>query len=302
MFENLLQLAADDDKATLTTMAGKYPTLRQYFDLGEKAYGLRDRMKAISPGFEEDLEKPIKALEDWEAWKRDKWAPYQAGHNEVTAALEEAKARVLELEARTDTDMTPEEIKEVVRATLKEAGVVDETVLKAHTDKLMKEQIGPTLDSRVNDLTLRFETVFDQIEDVIQTHQSEFKEKLRPKQVFEYMKEHKIADAETAYKAMTAGKYEEKSKAQIEADLKKAKEDGVAEGKKAALQAQGTQRSMPVDGSGSGGPKPGALVRRAQARMPKDADGKTDTSAIPLGKGVARAATQAYYEKQAAQV
>ncbi len=299
MFDNLLQLAADEDKVTLNAMATKFPTLRQYFDLGEKAHALRDRLKTLS--YDGDLEGPVKELESWRNWKQKEWQEWQTQNTTIQTALEEATARVAELEARTDTDMTPDEIKEVVKATLKEAGVVDSATLEASMTKLMTEKIGPTLDSRVNDLTLRFEDVFDKVEDVIQTHQGEFKEKLRPKQVFEYMKEHKIADPEAAYKQMTAGRYQEKSQAQIEADKKAAKEEGIAEGKREALKAAGADRSMPVDGRG-GSAKPGALMRRAMAKMPKDAEGKTDTSAIALGKGVARAATQAYYDKQAANV
>jgi len=58
-----------------------------------------------------------------------------------------------------------------------------------------------------------------------------------------------------------------------------------------------------VDGGDSGGGRrQGALMRRAEARMPKKADGDVDTSKIPLGKGIARAATQEYYDKKAGAV
>jgi ribosomal protein L9 len=103
---------------------------------------------------------------------------------------------------------------------------------------------------------------------------------------------------------MTAGEYQEKTTAQIEADKKaeyeRGKKEAAEEARKNMLAAQ-SGRTVPVDGKGGAAPR-GALMRRALARQPKDKDGEVDTTKIPLGKGIARAAAQEYYDKQAAQV
>jgi len=296
MFENLLQLAADEDKATLTQMATKYPNLKKNFELGESLEKLQPRIAALQY---QDPEAAVSELEKWREFKQTNWPAWEQKHQRVEAAFAEAQARIAELEARS-ADMTAEEMKEILKSTMKEMGVVTTPELQTQMAEFVNKNVSPTLDSRINGLTTRFEDVFDKIESVVQTHQSEFKEALRPKAIFDYMKEHKIADPEAAYKEMTAGKYQEKSAAQLAAEKKAEYEKGIADGKKAALETIGNQRN-PVDGKGGSlAPRGGTLMRRAEARMPKDGDGKTDTSKIPLGKGVHKAATQEYLEKQMA--
>jgi hypothetical protein len=298
MFENLLQLAADEDKATLTTMAGKYPTLKKFFELGEKVEPVRERLAALHPSYADDLAAPVKELEDWRKFRQTDWPAWQSEHTRIEQALAEASAQVAELENNRSAEVTPDEIKEIVNATLAAAGLVKNADLEAQMVKVINEKVGPTLDAKINGLTLRFEDVFDKIEEVRDRHHSTFSENIRPKQVFEYMKENKITDPEEAWTKMTAGKLAEKTAAQITAEKKAEYDKGKAEGAKEALKAAGAQRS-PVDGQGGSAPKPGALMRRAQARMPKDKAGEIDSSKIPLGKGVARVATQEYYNKKA---
>ena len=301
MFENLLKLAADDDKATLEQMAKKYPTLKTTFELGEKLETLQGRLKTLAY---DDPEPAVDELEKWRKFKATDWPAWQETHTRTEAAYATAQERIAELENLREAEVTPDEIKKIVSDALKENGVVTKAEVETSLKEFAAKEIGPTLDSRMNGLTSRFEDVFDEIEDVIQTHQSEFKEKLRPKAVFDYMKEHKISSAEAAYKQMTAGRYQEKSAAQIEADKKaefeRGKKEATEEARKANLAAQ-SGRTV-VDGKGGSAAPRGALMRRAMAKMPKQDDGAVDTSKIPLGKGIARAAAQEYYDKQAAAV
>ena len=298
MFDNLLQLAADDDRATLTTMAGKYPTLRKYFELGEKLEPVADRLRALGPNYVDNLALPVDELEKWRGWKAKDWPTWETQHTQIQEALTAASARVAELENDRSAEVTPDEIKQIVKATLDEAGVVRTADLDAKMTKLVNEQVAPTLDARVNGLTLRFEDVFDKIEDVRDRHQGTFGESIRPKDIFKFMKDNSIADPEEAWSKMTSGKLAEKTAAQVAAEKKAEYEKGIAEGRKAAAKELGANRS-PVDGGGDNAPRRGALMRRAEARMPKKADGEVDTSKIPLGKGIARAATQEYYDRKA---
>ena len=297
MFDNLLQLAADDDKATLTTMAGKYPTLKKYFELGEKVEPLRERLKALHPTYEDNPAALVEETEKWRTFRQTDWPAWQTEHQRVKTALAEAAAQVAELENNRSAEVTPDEIKQIVKETLDAAGVVRSADLDAQMTKLVNDKVAPTLDARVNGLTLRFEDVFDKIEDVRDRHRGAFGEDIRPKQVFAYMNEHKITDPEEAWQKMTATKFAEKTATQTAAEKKAEYEKGLAEGRKAALQEKGAGKS-PVDPGGNVA-RPGALMRRAQARMPKKDDGAMDSSKIPLGKGIARAATQEYYNKKA---
>lgn len=302
MFDNLLQLAADEDKVTLKAMADKYPSLKQHFELGETLAELRPTLKELHASYENDPKAAIKELRDWRKFKSEDWPKWQEQNTQLESTLRAAQEKIAEFEARTETDMTAEEVKQVVQNTLAEAGYAKSADLENAFIKVINEKVGPTLDEKITGLTVRFEDVFDKIEDVIQTHQSEFKEKLRPKQVFDYMKEHKLTDPESAYKQMTADKYAAKSQAQIDADKKAEYDKGLKEGEAKALKARGAERS-PVDGNRQGAAKPGALMRRAMAKMPKEeGSDKIDSSKIPLGKGIARAATEEYYNKQAGAV
>jgi len=298
MFENLLQLAADEDRATLTTMAGKYPTLRKFFELGEKVEPVADRLRALGPKYSDDLTLPVVELEKWREWKAKDWPAWETQHNQIQEALTEASARVAELENNRSAEVTPDEIRQIVKTVLDEAGVVRNADLDAKMTKLVNEQVAPTVDSRVNALTMRFEDVFDKIEDVRDRHQGTFGETIRPKDIFKFMKEHEIADPEEAWSKMTSGKLAEKTAAQVAAEKKAEYEKGLAEGRKAAAKEMGAGRT-PVDGGGDAPRSRGALMRRAEARMPKKADGDVDTSKIPLGKGIARVATQEYYDRKA---
>lgn len=297
MFDNLLQLAADDDKATLTTMANKYPTLKTYFELGEKVKPVQDRLKALHSTYADDLTLPVKELEEWHAWKGTKWVDWQTEHQRIETALAEATAQITELENNRSAEVTPDEIKQIVKETLDAAGVVRTADLDTQMTKFVNEKVAPTLDSKISGLTLRFEDVFDKIEDIRDRHHGAFGENIRPKDVFKFMQDNKITDPEVAWTQMTSSKMAEKTAAQIAADKKAEYDKGVAEGRKAAFGEKGAGKS-PVDAGGNVA-RPGALMRRAQARMPKKADGEVDSSKIPLGKGIARAATQEYYNKKA---
>ena len=302
MFENLLQLAADDDKVKLNEMAAKFPTLKSYFELGEKVKPVRERLKTLHPTYENDFEAPVKELEDWRKFRANDWPAWQTEHERVQTALAEASATVAELQSGRSAEVTPDEIKQIVKETLDAAGVVRTADLDAQMTRLVNEKVAPTLDARVNGLTQRFEDVYAALTPKIRQHERDFGDNLDVKAVFAHMKQTGQMDPLKAYDEMYASKFQEKAKVQTEAEKKAEYEKGIAEGKKLALQDIGKNRS-PVDGGDSGGGRrQGALMRRAEARMPKKADGDLDTSKIPLGKGIARVATQEYYDKKAGAV
>jgi hypothetical protein len=176
MFENLLQLAADEDKATLTTMAGKYPTLKRYFELGEKVEPVQERLRALHSTYADNLNLPVEELEKWHKWKRDDWPRWQADNSRIETALQEATAQIADLENNRSAEVTPDEIKQIVKATLDEAGVVRSADLETKMINLVNEKVAPTLDQKINGLTLRFEDVFDKIETIRDKHHGTFGE------------------------------------------------------------------------------------------------------------------------------
>jgi hypothetical protein len=313
MFDNLLQLAADDDKVKLNEMAAKFPTLKEYFELGEKVKPVRERLKSLHPTYENDFEAPVKELEDWRKFRANDWPAWQTEHERLQTALAEAAATVADLQNGRSAEVTPDEIKQIVKETLDAAGLVRNSDLDAQMTKLVNEKVGPTLDSKVNGLTSRFEKVFSALTPKVSQHEKDFGEVLPMDKVIEHMKVmaedrfrksgvRQDIDPIEAYNDLFATKFTEKSSAQTAAEKKAEYDRGVAEGTKKALQEVGKNRS-PVDGGDSGGGRrQGALMRRAEARMPKKADGDLDTSKIPLGKGIARVATQEYFDKKAGAV
>jgi hypothetical protein len=295
-----MKLANDDEKKVLESLASKDPNLKKYYDSGEVLEGLRPRFKQLHETYEANPELAVDELAKWHAWKKDKWPTWQSDHQRVEAALATAQAEVAELQNNRSTEVTPEEIKEIVQATLKEAGFVKSDELESKITESIKKEVGPTLDNRVNGLTKRFEKVYAKLTPKASQHEKTFGEPLDYDGLFEFMNKNGLEDPEAAYKQFYGEKFTAKSAEQIASDKKAEYDKGIAEGKKAALKEVAKERSMPVDGrpAQSAAPK-GALWRRALARMPKDDKGDVDGAKIPLGKGVSKFATQEYYDKKA---
>jgi hypothetical protein len=305
-FQTILkQISEETDRATLEAMAAKYPSIRKFAESGELLEGLRPKLRALgaAEGSDDDGEAyandpslPITELEKWRKFKKTDWPVHQAESARLRSALAEAQTRVSELEGERGTEMDADEVKEIIRATVKELGVASNSEVESRINEAVEKKINPTLNSTMNGLTNRFEEVFDKIDDVLTTHRQVFPDdKIRAKQVFDFMKANKIDDPEAAYKAMTADKYSTKQKTEQDAALAKAKEDGIKEGRAEAIKQSG--RSMPVDGKGNSAPQ-GALMRRWQERSEKLKAEQSGNTKLGQGR-LAQQGAQEFREKEA---
>lgn len=290
-FEDILRsINEETDRTQLASMAVKYPSLKEFAELGERVAPLRARLQSLEYT---DFDPAIKELENWRGWKTSNYDPTTRmtfEEKRVKQALATAQAKINELELRGDADMTPEEIRQIVQesitATLAATGVVDSKALETRlTDLVTNEKLTQNL----NGLTTRFEDVFDKIEDVIGAHQTNFGERIRPKVLFEHMKKTGEMDPDKAYADMVGPRLAEKTKTEWEAKIVEAALKGEEKGRREVAQSS-AGRGMPVDGKG--GQKIGVLQRRVMERNKGKAD--ENTTGAPLGKGViaAHAAAQ----------
>ena len=295
-FETILKsISEETDRTTLDAMAKKYPSLREYAELGETIHNMKPRLKSLSgDGPEYDYEAhPDLAIDELEKWRvyKPKAEKMVEDVNQLRASLAEAQSRITEYEARTDTDMTPDEIKALVASTLKENGVVMTADLDKALDRYGNERVLPT----INNMGNRFQEVYSTLTPRMWDHAKEYGEQLNPSDVFKYMTEHKIEDPVKAYNEWVSPKREAKLTAEHAKAVEEAKKAGMDEGRRLAAAAIG--KSQPVDGKGSA--MPGPLVQRWQAKMEKlKAEGKEGSA--PLGTGaIAASAAREYRQKQA---
>jgi hypothetical protein len=300
----LAAITEEADRTQLEAVAKKHPNLQDYLEAGEQLDRIRPRLRALGGDesadyYASNLEGPVTELENWRKFKATDWPVHAAEQERLRDALSEAQTRVAELEATRGTDMEADEVKQVIAATLKELGVATTADVHTAIEKTVNEKINPAVDRTVNGLASRFEDVFDKIEDVLTTHRSVFPDdKIRAKQVFDYMKTNKETDPEKAYKAMTADKYTAKQKKEQDEALQKAREEGKAEGLvEGRRQGLGSGRSQPVDGSGNQAPRGALMARWAEKKK------ALDDAKIPrkLGDGRSAAAGAAEYREKIAQ-
>ncbi len=295
-FENLLSAIADDgERTSLKAIADKYPAVKRYAELGEEVEPLLPRLKELQY---DKVSPAIEELEGWRNWKQGQWPTWEAKYHEIDNALADARMRVQELEARGDTDMTADDVKKIVKDSLAENGVVDEAKLTAKLADLVTKEIRPELNRTVNSWGNRFQDVYQKLTPKFGAHEKTFGEGLDASAVFGHMK--KLAeqkhvsieqiDPDEAYNDFYKDKFSAREKETKAAELAKAKEEGIAEGRKLAAAASGRSAS-PVDGGG-GGRKLGPLQRRQLERSkPKEGD----VIDAPLGKGII---SQQYAQKQ----
>jgi len=294
-FQDLLdKLNEETDRGQLSQLAAKYPVLRNYAESGEMfETTIRPKLAEINPGLAKDPMLAVNGLKQWEGWKAEHWDKEHGmtrQQHATAVALEEAQARIIELEARSDTDMTPEEIKLVAREVAKEMNLVSSTELEARLAKAVSaatkegEEPGEVykLVANVNNNTaLRFQNVYSALERKAAEHRRLFGEELDREAVFNYMQENKVWDANDAYQRMNKTRLDEKSAADKAAELEQAKQAGIEEGKRLAMAASGT-RSNPVDGKG--GNAIGFAESRAMSRR-KPKEGETFRPRLGHGIG-----------------
>ena len=308
-FADILQsISEETDRATLDAMARKYPSLKKFAESGEALEGLRPRLKALGgdqADYENNLALPVKELEEWRAFKNGSWKDHLTEKDRLKAALETAQATITTLNERSETDMTPEEIKEVVRATLKEANVVTSPEMEARITKSLAPEgdVYKFVNGGLNGQAKRFEQVYSALTPKVVEHAKKFGgEILDPKAVFDHMTEMAknrnvpigSIDPLEAYNDYVAPRVAESDKAATAAAIADAEKRGEQKGRTEAMKTSG--RAQPVDGSGNQGPQ-GALMRRWEAKREANKDQPLNRK---LGSGAAtRAGVDEYREKVA---
>lgn len=305
MFENIITLAAEGEQTTLKEFSAKHPELKRFYDLGEKAAALEPKLQTLKYKGVDQIDQAITELEQHRAWKEKDWPTWNTIHTNLETAFANAQSKIAELEARTETEMTPEEIRQVVKEALAEGGVIGKPdIEKLLTDKLSGVATKDELGGWANGVANRFEDVYDKLTPAIMEHSKNFDgEILKPKQVFDAMREMAKArnvhiekiDPLEAYQSIVAPRLAEKQKADTVAQIAAAKQDGIKEGQKLAREAAGSgQRGVPVDGKGSTS-RLGPLQRKAMEKYKSDTEGQTKA---PLGKGIIAAQQAAAHREK----
>lgn len=306
-FENLLALAAEGDRATISEVVAKNPWLKKYAEQGEYLENLQPRVKAL---YEDgDISKAVTELERWREWHKKDWVEHQTNTNQIRQLLGQAQQRVAELEARNETEMTQEEVERVSQAAVKkvlaEAGLVNAQQLQETLTELVTKQIVPALDERTNGLTSRFEDVYARLTPRALKHAKDFDgEEIDIPGLFKFMKsdENKgtvlANDPIKAYDAWVAPRLQEKQAKEWQQKIEAARAEGKKEGLTQRAAAEG--RSNPVDGRGP--VKLGAVQMRRQSlfqpAQPKEGEKLPEP---PLGKGlIAQRAAEAHRERELA--
>lgn len=304
-FTNLLELAAEADRQSIAEVAEKNPWLKTYAEMGERFEKLQPRVKTLYD--DGDVEKVVNELERWRKWNQTDWPVHQSNSQRALDLLAMAQAKVHDLESRSDIEMTPDEVraivKESVQTTLAEAGVVDNRKLEASLTDLIEKQLKPQLESNVNGLTSRFEEVYSAMTPEAIRHAKEFDgEALDMKALFKHMRDTGQMDPTKAYKDWIAPRLAEKKEKDWETKVVEAEKRGEQAGARKAVAATG--RSNPVDGKGSVGSRPVGPIERMRldrfGSQPQLKEGEKAPEPA-LGKGViAMRASQAHAEKMAA--
>lgn len=294
----LAEIAEDTDRDSLAMLAGKYPSIRTYADVGSKFVELTPRLRTFggerADEYVNDPSLTLDYAEHWAKWRKANWDEDFKGtraERMKQEKLEQAEAKILELEARSNTDMTPEEIralaKEVAAETLKTGGVLTEAQLETKMGEFAARQRG-----EFNANLLQFEDVFDQLGPLVVEHKAEFGESLSARKVFDKMREKGFSGtASDAYKQVYGDKINAKSAEARTAELKAEREAGALEERK-RLAAENSGRAMPV--GASEGRKMGPVQRKVMERAKSE-----DTGNYKLGSGAISAkASQEYREKQ----
>lgn len=315
-FAKILQeIAEEADRTTLSAMAEKYPSLKnfiaagelgeQYGELGKKVAPLSARLEALKY---KDFEPALIELENWRNWK-GQYFDEQAGMTKEEKRAKDLVAqmtlKVRELEARGDAEVTPEEIRAIVQETIKAADITANpnalAAIEARVEARLTKALGQDgeiyklVDGTQRGLSTRFEDVYAKLTPKIRQHEKDFDEILDPTTVFEHMKKTGETDPIKAYNEMVAPRLREKETKDWEARLAKAKEDGANEARQ-SFQQSVAGRAVPVD---SGGTRVmGALERRVLERS-KPKEGQNPPG-VKLGQGrIASHAAQEFRNKEA---
>ncbi len=314
-FESILaSIGEEAERSQLKLLADKYPALREAGDALDpfKAAQIEAAELEKMTGVKFSPQSAAEFARKWQRWAAEHWdAEHNTTKGELAthALLDEANTRLAEIEASRGTEMTAEELNAILDKRFGEAGFAKTEDIKKMLplDKLVDKD-GKAIVATQDDLTRwangmssRFEEIYATLTPEMVRHHQTFGEPIDVNRVIGVMNEEfktsgRPMKAIDGYKKAYAPEFEKRASEQREAEIKKAREEGIAEGKKAVAQATGG-RAIPLDSKG-GIAAMGAVARRVQAKIVKDAEGKTIDA--PLGRGIiAQRAAAEYAEKNA---
>jgi hypothetical protein len=319
-FEDILRsIAEETDRAAFFAVAEKHPSLKKYIELGEQAQNampfLERARKAIkNPDL--DIPKALEAEASWEEWKASNWDdvakmthPQKRAVDMLASAetdLAATRARVAELEARGETEMTGEEIDALVNKRLEERGVVTRADLPKllPMDRLMDKDGNPLVATRgdVNDslnrIGGRFQEIYKDLTPQMIEHHATFGKQLEMQKVYDVMEAEFKATGRpmeplAAYKKAYAPEFAERETANRAKEIQEAEARGEQKGRQMVTQSQ-NGRGIPLSG---GGVSQGPLMKRYLSKQTTSEAGKPIDA--PLGKGLIAQDAAAKFQQKA---
>ena len=246
-FEDILATIQDaEERGQFEALVGKYPTLKQYAEIGERVAPVIEKMPQGVDAYAE-----IERTPGWLKWRTEDWPAVQAQKLQVERERDEFKAKLTELQNKGEFgEMTFEEI----QAKLAENGVLTKKDLEA-SGYMSRKDVEATL----NQGFLHQQKVFAEINPLAQEYQMKFGKPMDVQKVFDWMTNNQRFDikqqalvmpsVKDAYEAVIAPDVRAEEAKQIDAKLAAAREEGIKEGRQAAVQSL-EGRGVPVAGQG----------------------------------------------------
>jgi hypothetical protein len=236
----------------------------------------------------------------WDDWRKQNWDDDQAATKqqlETLRQLEEAQARVAELESTQGAEVTLDEIKKNMDKILADGKYVRRQDLDTEIIPKLPYAQKEDVDKRIDQLSLGMEHVYANTAHYPLLHQQEFGEPMKLADLFKYMNDNKVSDFQAGYDMMVREKREKIQSEKAKKQLEEAEQRGYVKGKQE--RTMGADGRMPVDNLGSA-PEMGHLQRRKlEAAKAKDPNAAPPLPEAPLGSGVlAEAAYQAWLKSQ----
>lgn len=228
----------------------------------------------------------------------DQWTEWRKKHYDDTQKKTKAEIRLEEeLQAMRESrgeEVDFQQMTTFIDAKLRDSGIVT----TSQFPELLEKAIAPQKQEIDNVLT-GMSNVVTQLIPLAMRHSKEFDEILTHDQIekmYADASKNGIRDINVAYDQFVAGRREEIRKKQFDEQIQKAKEEGLAEGRRNA--AMSPEGQIPTD---NGQPNVGHLQQTLHMKR-SDAEKATEIpSEVRLGEGLSRFVAQKYREQQATQ-
>lgn len=286
--ETIMAAITDEGERTaLAQIAEKYPSIRQFVDIGEAAAPVFSRLQ----GMQVDATAELSRLPEWVDYRTRNYDPQRGMYRSEA----EAQDRVTALESEIEelrlkgAEMTPEEFSTMMDSKLAEKGFITKSGLK---DEIT--QPGGVVNGAFSVMSKNFESIYSSLTPLAVEHAQKFGEAMPVQKVFDHMAATGQKDPVKAYGDLMAPKLREIEKQSNEAAIAKAKLEGVEEGKRLAR----SENTMPV--GGGGGASAGAKANSFMSKIFGDRSKRNGSSGGGrLGSGEAsRAGFDAWRAKR----